>query len=527
MQKLKHRWRSIFYNIRRTALFALLVLLLIQLNFKSDCFIHAAAANTYYVSPNGLDSNPGTIDAPWQTIQHAADSMVAGDSVFVRSGTYHEQIKPANSGDATAGYITFSAYPNETPVIDGTDVDSGNNGIVIQTSFVKISGFEFRNWPDNGICCWNAGYIEVSDCKIHDSGSGVSFYDGSHDFNVSRVEVYRTNGGFDASPAEGANCYNGVINDVFVHNALDINQAPDGIALGHGGEHNFVFNRCEVSGFFDGFDISANDVQINSCSSHDNDNTGYKIWDDNVTLTNCLGYHNQGNNLQLPYHDIPGTVTLRNCDFVDAQTQNVWVQNETHGLRVYNCIFACSNNVGLDFESLGAGTYQGDYNIFHNINPDRAVVVRDVELEFSLDMVADGNWTHYSGQDQHSIVCNDATQLFVDLANWNLHLKLGSPAIDAGTATNAPQVDRDGFPRPQGSGYDIGAYEWGQSSILSTSPTINQQTISPSAPAQGGFALPTEALIAVVAVIVVIAVAVAVVVLKKHGHTTLPPPPPT
>ncbi len=36
----------------------------------------------------------------------------------------------------------------------------------------------------------------------------------------------------------------------------------------------------------------------------------------------------------------------------------------------------------------------------------------------------------------------------------------GSPAIDAGASNGAPSSDQRGFPRPAGSGFDIGAYEF-------------------------------------------------------------------
>ena len=45
-------------------------------------------------------------------------------------------------------------------------------------------------------------------------------------------------------------------------------------------------------------------------------------------------------------------------------------------------------------------------------------------------------------------------------SSLDLHLKPGSPAIDAGTAEAAPSVDFDGTPRPQGLAFDIGAYEY-------------------------------------------------------------------
>jgi hypothetical protein len=41
----------------------------------------------------------------------------------------------------------------------------------------------------------------------------------------------------------------------------------------------------------------------------------------------------------------------------------------------------------------------------------------------------------------------------------DFHLKAGSPAIDAGTADGAPDIDLDGNSRPNGEGYDMGAYE--------------------------------------------------------------------
>ena len=41
----------------------------------------------------------------------------------------------------------------------------------------------------------------------------------------------------------------------------------------------------------------------------------------------------------------------------------------------------------------------------------------------------------------------------------DLSLQYGSPCIDKGTSTGAPDEDIDGQPRPARSGYDMGAYE--------------------------------------------------------------------
>ncbi|MBA7554380.1 hypothetical protein ES705_46996 [subsurface metagenome] len=39
-----------------------------------------AEGNVYCVAKNGSDKNPRTSDLPWLTIQHAAETMVTGDS---------------------------------------------------------------------------------------------------------------------------------------------------------------------------------------------------------------------------------------------------------------------------------------------------------------------------------------------------------------------------------------------------------------------------------------------------------------
>ena len=74
--------------------------------------------NITYVAPNGSDSNPGTLASPYATIQHAVNHLEAGDTIYVRSGTYVEVVIVRQSGTAESP-ITIAAYPGETPIIDG------------------------------------------------------------------------------------------------------------------------------------------------------------------------------------------------------------------------------------------------------------------------------------------------------------------------------------------------------------------------------------------------------------------------
>lgn len=53
-----------------------------------------------------------------------------------------------------------------------------------------------------------------------------------------------------------------------------------------------------------------------------------------------------------------------------------------------------------------------------------------------------------------------ADPLFVNPSQGDYHIRLGSPAIDAGTNAGTPTHDKDGVARPRGRGVDMGAYEF-------------------------------------------------------------------
>ncbi|MBN2039078.1 MAG: right-handed parallel beta-helix repeat-containing protein [Spirochaetes bacterium] len=54
----------------------------------------------------------------------------------------------------------------------------------------------------------------------------------------------------------------------------------------------------------------------------------------------------------------------------------------------------------------------------------------------------------------------DYADLFADPANFDFHLLPDVSMIDAGAAESAPAMDIEGNARPNGSGYDLGAYEY-------------------------------------------------------------------
>ena len=78
--------------------------------------------NNYYVSISGDDSNPGTLDLPFRTIQHATSIVEAGDTVHIRGGTYREKISIENLHGTKDNPITFKNYNDEEVVVSGAKV---------------------------------------------------------------------------------------------------------------------------------------------------------------------------------------------------------------------------------------------------------------------------------------------------------------------------------------------------------------------------------------------------------------------
>jgi alpha-L-arabinofuranosidase len=79
------------------------------------------AGTAFSVATVGDDSNPGTTNQPFKTIQKAATVMQPGDTCYVRAGTYREKVIPPRGGTSESQRIVYKAYPGERPVIKGSE----------------------------------------------------------------------------------------------------------------------------------------------------------------------------------------------------------------------------------------------------------------------------------------------------------------------------------------------------------------------------------------------------------------------
>jgi len=125
------------------------------------------AANTYYVSTAGSDSNDGSIDNPWATIDKGdRDSVLSpGDEVVILAGTYDVSggggiVISKRSGTAVAP-ITYRA-DGEVILDRGT---SGGSLLTFYTSYIVLDGVRFKGGITT-LVFTNCAGCEIKDCWI-------------------------------------------------------------------------------------------------------------------------------------------------------------------------------------------------------------------------------------------------------------------------------------------------------------------------------------------------------------------------
>lgn len=106
----------------------------------------------YYVAKNNpggcSDSGPGTETEPWCTIQKAANTLVAGDTVYIKEGTYIERVIPQNSG-LPGNYITYRNYPGDEVIIRSPNTWEYDYCILLPPDqgmqYIRFTGLKLKN----------------------------------------------------------------------------------------------------------------------------------------------------------------------------------------------------------------------------------------------------------------------------------------------------------------------------------------------------------------------------------------------
>jgi hypothetical protein len=428
---------------------------------------------TYYVAPDGRDDNPGTLSRPWATLQHAADTMAPGDTVYVRGGIYHQRVALTRSGTVEQP-ITYAAYPGETVWLDGQGVDwkyafdLGNPGV----SHIVIDGLNMRHWHDStgdGACviAWSeSDDVVIRHLELHHCGhGGISFFQNSDDILVEDVVSHdNTLVGIDCGIGP---CRRWILRRV---RALDngtgeSDTAADGIAVESGDD--ILVEDCEASGNSgDGFDFKSTGTRLHRIVARDNGRNNIKLWGQRSSLRNGLAVDSGLTSLVLSGG---GSYTVTNTLIANRRSYGYLAEfgadnDQVTPVRLYNTIFYNDDSqMGGTTAYFSTGVHlQADHNLYYNPYRENDVICAyflgaGEEACFTSEQIKDGTWFVRSGQGERSLY---ADPVFVDAAGKDFHLSADSPAVDAGTSVWAPDEDLEGYPRPTGSVPDLGPYEY-------------------------------------------------------------------
>ncbi|MCG6534963.1 MAG: hypothetical protein L7F78_09780 [Syntrophales bacterium LBB04] len=418
----------------------------------------SAYGATYYVSTSGDDSNIGGTSSPWRTIQKCANTINGGDICILRDGTYTENVSWTRSG--TAGSLMHLKAENiRQAVIVGNISMSGN--------YVKVEGMKIV-LPDGynrGIKSTGSNnavvdcYVTTNSTSLGLNNIGIELSDGSSYGVASGNYVEKL-------------CFAYILagsNHTFLNNEATLLKLN-----GNCGDVDYMrffgSNHVIRNNYFHG--INMNEIggaHVDCFQTFDNGGPQTAITNVIVEGNYCSDAA-QGMMLEGKVYNQSSGLTIRNNVFTkcgawcicNMDIADVHIINNTcdttggiHGMWCRGD----NNRVTCEFKNnivYGTGTLYGVFESAMLIDGTPEAPGKN-NLLYKPGQVITG----YS----NDIVNKDP--LFFSQATGNYRLQLGSPAIDAGMAIIgwAGATDRDGKLRPQGSGWDIGAYEYRATSL--------------------------------------------------------------
>lgn len=417
----------------------------------------------YYVSTTGNDSNPGTQAAPWKTIQKAANTMVAGQTTIVLAGDYSGQRVQVTKPGAPGAVITYKAQGTVTM-----------KGFTVKANYIAVLGFDISNTDDN----WQEGwgiFVQSSYCDIE--GNYVHFA------TTGGIRLWAAAGNW----TETSNCV--VRNNRLYRNG---NAGIDVNGRNHLVEGNEIWgtiqyhpkhpgpqdaNGINFSGM--GHIIRKNYIHDISYGIPENINPhidAFQTWADQ--------WHEGAHNVVIEQNLVRNMTVQSTAEvgqgFMLEKASNLIIRNNI--IQSYVTVYASNNNQSLTITNNTfvstlaippAGSFSGVYltattdaqiknNIFYDF-PDSPVYIFDslsqqgLDVGYNLVYRSDGKVPKGSPYPHDLWGVNP---MFASPATNDYHLEAGSRAIDAADALPSVTNDIDGTLRPQGAGYDIGAYEY-------------------------------------------------------------------
>jgi|GEM_PF-6301911 len=490
--------------IRTPVLNAISNLLLRKLNAIAAVMIlfccTGAFASDYYVSVNdGSDSNDGSEFSPFASMQHAHDLTEPGDTVYVKNGIYRTSdgrppLHIQRNGREDA-WITFRNYPGHRPKI----MFSGWTGLGIwASSFIEVSGFEIEGNLENIDFNWaesqkqnpvseNTGtgiglnkpyqsdgpynhHIKITDNVIHDTpGNGISSV-GSDYLFIQNNLVYRA-GWYAPWGMSGISSYEPTNSD----DRQDVYRHIISDNISHS---NYNYFECYCSGYTTVTD--GNGIIIDDGRHEQGDRS--KAYNGRVLVANNVVYNNgaRGINVYLTDKvDVFNNTAWGNMHHPNMSGGQIAIGSSDYA-RVFNNIAYASGD-DRPFQTYGDNfNNEFDYNLHFGANSS------DQSTRGANDVTADPGFLNIPtvkpfGRPPQNFGLFDETD-YHEIADFSI--RANSPAIDRGRNLDIER-DIEGVDRPEGAGFDIGAYEFVTTgvdtpdiSILPASAAENSKTVA-------------------------------------------------
>lgn len=438
------------------------ILRLTKLAFVLLLLAHAplVAAADFYVEPeSGLDAGDGSQANPWRTVQAVVSAgllgttVAAGDTLWLGAGDHGELVINNVHGSSTAAAITIAAAPDTEPLVSRVQVSN--------STFLVIAGLhvttEHLANPQKGT------FVSVQ------APSADVVVDGCHVQTVADTSGWSAQDWVDRAG-------NGITVDgtrITVSNNIvrNIDFGISVTATDSSIHHNTVdgFSGDGMRGLGDYTTFEYNTV-MNCYDVDDNHDDGFQSWSlgpGGVGTGEVVGIVLRGNtfiNTTDQTRPLNGAMQGIGCfdgTFRDWVVENnVIATNHWHGITLLGVVNSrVVNNTVMDINDTSPGPPWISVEAHKNgTAPTGCVVANNLTTALSnhADVTEAGNLLLKD-------VATDLTTLFVDPAAYDLRLLAGSAPIDAAD-TSSPDftalIDADGTARPQGSGVDVGAFEW-------------------------------------------------------------------
>jgi len=421
------------------------------------------AGNIYCVSTSGSNSNSGKFPSCWSSITNAKSNMVAGDITYVENGVAQTAIDDYNaslaitSGGTAASPIALLAYPGATATIGTTSIPYGLRTPAVSGSmnYWVIGGMTLRGLAAMDLL-GNTGWRVVGNDFSCPLGSGQSAC--LHTDTNTNLFVYGNNVHNVGDQAGSIDKYFHAV--YFTTNTNHVWVGWNDVAPNP--TNSTTSGGCRAVQFYstggsDQFDLHVFDNRIHDaiCDGINfatvNPNNGTVEAYDNVVYHVGTGPdpYNGSSNYSCVLAGSSGTPTVP--------------------VKVYNNTFYdCGSRKTSDAGALAPDTaLQADNNIVYQLSGESYV---NPNAPLSSLSGSKNIWYGVSGAPSQTTGNLTSNPLLANPGGYSFSLQSGSPAIDAGIATTAT-ADILGVTRPQGTSFDIGAYEAYTGSV--TAPTCD------------------------------------------------------